>query len=269
MDRAARAGVLAAALAGVVWLPGLPAHADDLTGAWRGTVTLDGQPTEFTATFSENGYFLFTYTTNGGFVRTVELSGPGQVRFATPEGGVMTLVVESVVKRPQGIAYILRTSFERASNGYMEQQYITEEADYALTAEGLRVRIVRRPVSYFGDKGGLVAAVQLLESGGVAVGVERHQRVIARVCNGHGRRQFDVASQPDTAHEPIRGEFSAQIARARSAFNRDQACSMHHRLHRHEAKPCSRGDSGAQTCHSTGLCDLGRWSEYCVETLRR
>jgi hypothetical protein len=36
----------------------------------------------------------------------------------------------------------------------MEQQYITEEADYALTAEGLRVRIVRRPVSYFGDRGG-------------------------------------------------------------------------------------------------------------------
>lgn len=154
MGRAARAGVLAAALAGVVWLPGLPAHADDLTGAWRGTVTLDGQPTEFTATFSENGYFLFTYTTNGGFVRTVELSGPGQVRFATPEGGVMTLVVESVVKRPGGVAYALRTGVERTSGGRVEQQYASEEADYALTPDGLRVRIVSRPASSLQDKGG-------------------------------------------------------------------------------------------------------------------
>ena len=103
---------------------------------------------------SENDYFLFTYENSFGMVRIVELSGPGQIQFVPPGGGVMTMVVESVVKRPQGIAYILRTSFERASNGYIEQQYITEEADYALTAEGLRVRIVRRPVSYFGDKGG-------------------------------------------------------------------------------------------------------------------
>ena len=31
---------------------------------------------------------------------------------------------------------------------------MTEEADYALTAGGLRVRIVSRAASYFGDRGG-------------------------------------------------------------------------------------------------------------------
>ena len=142
------------AIAFAIILAAAPACPGDLMGTWRGTLTMDGQAIEFTATFSENDYFLFTYENSFGMVRIVELSGPGQIQFVPPGGGVMTRVVESVVNRPQGIAYILRTSFERASNGYIEQQYITEEADYALTAEGLRVRIVRRPVSYFGDKGG-------------------------------------------------------------------------------------------------------------------
>jgi hypothetical protein len=123
-------------------------------GTWRGTLTMDGQPIEFTATFSENDYFLFTYENALGMVRTVELAAPGQLRFLPPGGGVMIMVVESVVKRPNAVAYVLRTSFERNNNGAIEQQYITEEADYALTAEGLRVRIVRRPVSNLGDKSG-------------------------------------------------------------------------------------------------------------------
>jgi hypothetical protein len=154
MGRAVRAGLLAAVLSSVSPLLGLSAGAAELTGAWRGTVTLDGQSTEFTATFSENGYFLFTYTTNAGFVRTVELSGPGQIRFAPPGGGVMTLAVQSVERRPGGVAYVLRTGFERQTGSGVEKEYVLEEADYALTAAGLRVRIVSRPVSSLEDPGG-------------------------------------------------------------------------------------------------------------------
>ena len=109
---------------------------------------------DFTATFSENGYFVFSYENNQGFVRTVELSAPGQIQFVPPGGGVMTMAVASVVKRPGGVAYVLHTGFERTSGGYLEQQYVTEEADYALTAGGLRVRIVSRAASYFGDRSG-------------------------------------------------------------------------------------------------------------------
>lgn len=154
MRRAGRAGILGAALASTLLLSGLLARADDLTGAWRGSVTLDGQASEFTATFSENGYFLFTYTTSAGFVRTVELSGPGQIRFSPPDGGVMTLVVESVAKRPGGVAYVLHTGLERMNGSRVEQQYAAEEADYALTADGLRVRIVSRPAASLVDTGG-------------------------------------------------------------------------------------------------------------------
>ena len=97
---------------------------------------MEGQEAEFTATFSENGYFVFTYENNQGFVRTVELSAPGQIQFVPPGGGVMTMAVASVVKRPGGVAYVIHTGFERTSGGYLEQQYMTEEADYALVPAG-------------------------------------------------------------------------------------------------------------------------------------
>jgi hypothetical protein len=153
MGRLARAGIRAALLL-VLLLSAPAARATELTSAWRGTVTLDGQATEFTATFSENGYFLFTYTVNGGLVRTVELSAPGQIQFAPPGGGVMTVVVESVVKRPGGVAYVLRTGLERQTGGRVEQQYAREEADYGLTTAGLRVRIVSRPTASLEDTSG-------------------------------------------------------------------------------------------------------------------
>jgi hypothetical protein len=154
MSIAPRLGVFAVALAAGLLLSARPARPEDLTGTWRGTVTVEGQAVEFTATFSENGYFLFTYENNQGLVRTVELSAPGQIQFVPPGGGVMTMAVASVVKRPGGVAYVLHTGFERTSGGYLEQRYVTEEADYALTTGGLRVRIVSRAASYFGDRGG-------------------------------------------------------------------------------------------------------------------
>ena len=144
----------------VLLLSARPACPDELTGTWRGTVSTEGQEAEFTATFSENGYFLFTYENNQGFVRTVELSAPGQIQFVPPGGGVLTMAVASVVKRPGGVAYVLHTGFERTSGGYLQQQYTTEEADYALTAGGLQVRIVSRTASYFGDRGGSVGGPQ-------------------------------------------------------------------------------------------------------------
>jgi hypothetical protein len=160
MSKAPRLGVLAAALVSVVLLSARPARPDELTGTWRGTVTMEGQAAEFTATFSENGYFVFSYENNQGFVRAVELSAPGQIQFVPPGGGVLTMAVASVVKRPGGVAYVLHTGFERTSGGYLQQQYVTEEADYTLTAGGLRVRIVSRAASYFGDRGGSVGGPQ-------------------------------------------------------------------------------------------------------------
>lgn len=130
----------------------LPARAAGLTGTWRGT--LDGQVGEFTTAFSEDGYVLFEYTNNQGLVRTVELTAPGQIQFVPPGGGVTTVAVNSVVKRPAGVAYVLHIGFERASDGYTDQRYVTEQREYALTNQGLWVRVVSRATAYFGDRGG-------------------------------------------------------------------------------------------------------------------
>ena len=154
MNLAPRLGVLGVTVVSLLLLSARFARPEDLTGTWRGTLTVEGQAVEFTATFSENGYFLFTYENDQGFVRIVELSAPGQIQFVPPGGGVMTMAVASVVKRPGGVAYVLHTSFERTSGGYLEQQYVTEEADYSLTANGLRVRIVSRATSYLGNRRG-------------------------------------------------------------------------------------------------------------------
>jgi hypothetical protein len=144
---------LAAALTALVVLSLVPpARAADLTGSWRGT--LDGWVGEFTTAFNDDGYVLFEYTNNDGAVRTVELTTPGQIQFVPPGGGVTTVAVNSVVKRPGRVSYVLHIGFERASGRYPEQRYVTEQHEYALTNQGLWVRLVSRTSTYFDDDGG-------------------------------------------------------------------------------------------------------------------
>jgi hypothetical protein len=153
---------LAAALTALVVLALVPpAHAADLTVTWRGT--LDGKVGEFTTAFSEDGYVLFEYTNNKGLVRTVELTAPGQIQFAPPGGGVTTVAVNSVVKRPGGVSYVLNIAFEHAGGGYLDQRYVTEQREYSLTNQGLWVRVVSRATAYFGDRGGSTGDPQKVE----------------------------------------------------------------------------------------------------------
>jgi len=153
---------LAAALTALVVLSLVPpARAADLTGNWRGT--LDGWVGEFTTAFNEDGYVLFEYTNNNGLVRTIELTAPGQIQFVSPGGGVTTVAVNSVVKRPGGVSYVLHIGFERASGGYPDQRYVTEQREYALTNQGLWVRVVSRASTYFGDEGGSTGGPQQVQ----------------------------------------------------------------------------------------------------------
>jgi hypothetical protein len=144
---------LAAALTALVVLALVPpARAADLTGTWRGA--LDGKVGEFTTAFSEDGYVLFEYTNNKGLVRTVELTTPGQIQFEPPGGGVTTVAVNSVVKRPRGVSYVLNIGFEQANGGGLDQRYVTEQREYALTNQGLWVRVLSRTTGSLGDQGG-------------------------------------------------------------------------------------------------------------------
>jgi hypothetical protein len=109
---------------------------------------------EFTTVFSEGGYVLFEYTDNKGLVRAVELTAPGQIQFVPPGGGVTRVAVNSVVKRPGGISYVLDIGFERANGKNLDQRYVTEQREYVLTNQGLWVRVVSRASTYFDDRGG-------------------------------------------------------------------------------------------------------------------
>jgi hypothetical protein len=150
---------LAAALTALVVLSLVPpARAADLTGNWRGT--LDGRPGELTTVFNEDGYVLFEYTNNNGLVRTIELTAPGQFQFLPPDGGVTTVAVNSVVKRPAGVSYVLHIGFECASGEHPERHYVTERREYALTKQGLWVRVISRASEYFGDEGGSTGGPQ-------------------------------------------------------------------------------------------------------------
>ena len=144
---------LAAAVTALVVLSLVPpARAADLTGQWRGT--LDGRVGELTTAFNEDGYVLFEYTSKNGSVRTIELTAPGQIQFVPPGGGVTTVAVNSVVKRPRGVSYVLHLGFEGASEGYPDRRYVTEQREYALTNQGLWVRVISRASTYFGDEDG-------------------------------------------------------------------------------------------------------------------
>jgi len=129
------------------------ALADELAGTWRGEMTRGDEsfPVEFN--FSGDGFFVTSYTNNTGVTRNVELSEPGQqIQYVPDGGGVMTVEVMSVDKRSNGLALVLSTTFERASGGYLDQQYIEEALTFLPTAAGLEVRLESRSNSRFGDQ---------------------------------------------------------------------------------------------------------------------
>lgn len=85
--RPTRLRVFLLAIASIILLPAPPARPAELTGTWRGTVTVDGEQVELTLDFSDNDYFLCTYTNSRGFVRTSSCPGPDSSSPGRPAAG--------------------------------------------------------------------------------------------------------------------------------------------------------------------------------------
>lgn len=128
--------------------------AADLTGGWKGTLaSSDGSQAEVEVDFSPQGFPLYSYTNNKGVARQVELSHVGQtVEYVPRGGGVQRMVVKTFEKGSGRLSVGIVGSFERASQGYMDQRQEVALFEYALAPGGLNMRVTTRSTSHFGDK---------------------------------------------------------------------------------------------------------------------
>ena len=129
-------------------------EAADLTGGWKGILSsADGSQAEVEIDFSPQGFPLYSYTNNKGLTRQVELSHVGQtVEYVPSGGGVQRMVVERVEKGPGRLTVGITGSFERASQGYLDQQQEAALFEYTLVPGGLKMRVITSSTSHFGDK---------------------------------------------------------------------------------------------------------------------
>ena len=133
-------------------------YAGDITGSWTGVLTgADGSSSEVVVDFSASGLPLYTYTNNQGVTRQVELSQTGQtIEYVPPGGGVQRLVVKDIHVGPGQLAVAVMGSFEKASQGYMDQHLEGALFEYALVPGGLKMKVTTQSTSHFGDKDTIV-----------------------------------------------------------------------------------------------------------------
>ena len=129
-------------------------EAAEFTGSWKGTLTgADGSAAEVQIEFSPQGFPLYSYSNNKGVVRQAELSHVGQtVEYVPAGGGVQRLVVKTLEKGANRLSVGILFSFERASQGYLQQKQESALFEYALAPEGLRLRVTTQSTSHMGDK---------------------------------------------------------------------------------------------------------------------
>jgi hypothetical protein len=60
--------------------------------------------------------------------------------------------VKTLEKAQGRLSVGIQFSFERASQGYLQQKYETALFDYVLAPEGLKMRVTTQSTSHFGDK---------------------------------------------------------------------------------------------------------------------
>ena len=138
----------------LVFITSMTVEAAEFSGSWKGTLSgTDGSAAEVQIEFSPQGFPLYTYINNKGLARQAELSQVGQtVEYVPAGGGVQRVVVKSVEKRQGRLSVDLLFSFEKASQGYLQQKQETALFEYALVPDGLKMRVTTQATSHFGDK---------------------------------------------------------------------------------------------------------------------
>jgi hypothetical protein len=74
------------------------------------------------------------------------------VEYVPAGGGVQQVVVKTLEQGQGRLSVGIVFSFERASQGYLQQKQQSTLFEYALTAQGLKMRVTTRSTSHMGDK---------------------------------------------------------------------------------------------------------------------
>lgn len=147
--------IRATVMAMLLWMSAvvLP-QAGDITGSWKGMLMgADGSSAEVAVEFSPSGLPLYSYTNNQGVARQVELSTVGQtIEYVPSGGGVQRVVVKAIQVGTGRLSVEILGSFEKASQGYLDQHYEGALFEYALVPGGLRMKVTTQSTSHFGDK---------------------------------------------------------------------------------------------------------------------
>ncbi len=131
-----------------------------IAGQWHGTLRRGTDADDSLGCelrVAASGRPLWAYTDTNGF-HAVELKQLGQeIQYVPPDKGVVTVLVQSVTGSATETGYVVDYSFERASNGYMEQRY--QRITLTGRARGTQMDVVysETGISSFGDKTGLAA----------------------------------------------------------------------------------------------------------------
>ncbi len=120
--------------------------ASSLTGNWSGSVSSGAESENVVLQFSADGNFVNSYG---------ELTHVGQIQQLVPAGGgVLTVKVTKFNKQDDALLVEQEVSFEKSSNGYLQQDYAVIKHEVSLIPEGLSVKLTVRGSSYTSDIGG-------------------------------------------------------------------------------------------------------------------
>jgi hypothetical protein len=113
-----------------------------LVGTWVGTQS--GPSGQFAAsyTISSAGYFV---------MRGKELLPGRPIQYVPSGGGVRTITLISRSGGGSQLQMVVQTSFEKSSDGNLDQQTIEDSYQFTLTSSGLQATLSERSVSRFGD----------------------------------------------------------------------------------------------------------------------
>lgn len=129
-------------------------EAAEFNGSWKGTLTgADGSAAEVQIDFGPQGFPMYSYTNNKRVTRQVELSHVGKMVEYVPAGGGVQRVLVKTLEQGQGRLSIgIVFSFERASQGYLQQNQQSTLFEYVLAPEGLKMRVTTQSTAHMGDK---------------------------------------------------------------------------------------------------------------------